>query len=111
MILNYYNNLIQNENVRESLSKLRSQIKNEAEREQLLDLVEEGTILMDLLCHEDAKTRKNAALLLGDLEFNAAKKALISAYEKETTRFVKSAYLIALSKLPLQEYRDFFEAQ
>ena len=111
MILKYYNSLKLNENVRENLSKLRSQIKNEAEREQLLDLVEDGDILMDLLCHEDAKTRKNVALLLGDLEFNAAKKALISAYEKETTRFVKSAYLIALSKLPVKEYRDFFVAQ
>ena len=111
MILGYYNNLKQNENVRESLSKLRSQIKNEAEREQLLDLIEEGTILMDLLSHEDAKTRKNAALLLGDLEFNAAKEALISAYENETTRFVKSSYLIALSKLPVNEYKDFFVAQ
>ena len=111
MILQYYENLKRKENVRESLSKLRSEIKNEAEREQLLDLIEEGTILMDLLCHEDAKTRKNAALLLGDLEFNAAKETLISAYEKETTRFVKSSYLIALSKLPVNEYRDFFVAQ
>ena len=111
MILQYYENLKRKENVRESLSKLRSEIKNEAEREQLLDLIEEGTILMDLLCHEDAKTRKNAALLLGDLEFNAAKEALISAYKNETTRFVKSSYLIALSKLPVNEYRDFFVAQ
>lgn len=111
MILEYYEKLKKKESERESLSKLRSLIKEESEKMQLLELVGDGSILRELLCHEDAKTRKNAALLLGDLALDEAKEALILAYKTETTRFVKSSYLTALSKFSVKEYRDFFMEQ
>ncbi len=59
--------------------------------------------LLELLEHEDAKTRKNAALLLGDLarwlssEETRIPLALYQSYKKEETKFVKSSYLKALA--------------
>ena len=111
MILEFYEKLKQNDNVRESLSKLRSLIKEDEQKEELQKLAGDGRVILALLKHEDAKTRKNAALLLGDLRLESAREALINAYETEATRFVKSAYLTALSKLDVAEYLDFFVSQ
>lgn len=57
------------------------------------------TDLQEFLHSDDAKTRKNAALLLGDLQSQNAVEALFSAYEQEQTRFVRGAYLQALFAL------------
>lgn len=111
MILEYYEKLKQNDKARETLSKLRSLIKEEEARQKLAALAGDGSVILDFLKHEDAKTRKNAALLIGDLKLEQAKEALLHAYEAEQTRFVKSAYLNALSKLNPVEYLDFFKAQ
>lgn len=104
MLENYYKELEKNKNVRENLSLLRSQIRDTEEKQQLLTLVGEGEILIGFLAHEDPKVRKNAALLLGDLELINAAGSLFDAYQKETTLFVRSAYLTALEKVDASAY-------
>lgn len=66
-------------------------------------------MIVDFLSEEDAKTRKNTALLIGDLKLEQAKEALIAAYLNETTLYVKSAYLTALGKLDVRENLEFFK--
>ena len=59
--------IMEKEDVRSLLSELRSRLqKKEVQMAECVDakLVKR---LQNLLLHEDAKTRKNAALLLGDL--------------------------------------------
>lgn len=67
------------------------------------------SMIVDFLSEEDAKTRKNTALLIGDLKLEQAKEALIAAYLNETTLYVKSAYLTALGKLDVRENLEFFK--
>ncbi len=98
-------------NARESLSKLRSLIKEVEQKAALIELAKKDNSILEFLNHEDAKTRKNAALLIGDLQLQEAVDALVTAYEKETTLFVKSAYLTALSKLEVSGHLEFFKAQ
>ena len=109
MIKELYENLVKEDNQRETLSKLRSFIKAEDALAELKALVCEGEILIELLSHEDAKTRKNAALLLGDLQLQNAMYALKEAYEEEKTLFVKSSYLLALSRLDVSELLGYFK--
>lgn len=111
MLEKIYEELEQNINIRENLSKLRGQIKDAEEKTHLLNMVGDGSMLMALLEHDEPKVRKNAALLLGDLGFEEAAGALFCAYEKETTLFVKSSYLNALGKMDASEYLEAFKAR
>ena len=110
MVIELYEKLKQQDSERETLSKLRSLMKEEEEKAKLLHIMGEGALFFALLKHEDAKTRKNVALLLGDLQFQSAKDRLKEAYETETTRFVKSSYLTALSKLDVAEDLELFQS-
>lgn len=111
MVEKYYKELKQNCNLRENLSVLRGAIKEPLQKKKLLDLVGDDTLLVELLAAQDPKVRKNAALLLGDLELQQAAGALLEAYNSETTLFVKSAYLSALANLDVAEHLDFFKAR
>ena len=94
------NELLENKNIRTNLSTLRQMIKDEAKKAELLTQVEEQEALfLSFLQSEDAKTRKNAALLFGDLAYQNAFDALYEAYTTETTLFVKASYLQALGEL------------
>ena len=63
---------------------------------------------------EDAKTRKNAALLLGDLadeiyklsDWEMVRDALWDSYRKEQTKFVWNAYIKALASYDCESLRD-----
>lgn len=91
-------------NSRSNLSSLRQQIKDESKKEQLKNCLEEYSgVFMEYLQDEDAKTRKNAALLLGDVSCQEAVGALLEAYEKETTLFVKASYLQALEQMDVSD--------
>ena len=72
------------EEVRANLISLRAELKkNEKERSVVLKALHaEGNVLIDLLQHEDAKARKNAALILGELPCEEAEEALYEAYVK-----------------------------
>ncbi|MBR5128259.1 MAG: methyltransferase [Roseburia sp.] len=109
MIKELLDTLGRGEKQRETLSQLRSMIKEEAPRAELKKMIGNGEVIIDLLSHEDAKTRKNAALLLGDLQMQCALLKLKEAYEQEKTLFVKSSYLSALSKLDVTELLAFFK--
>ena len=91
-------------NSRSNLSALRQQIKEENKYNQLKNSMEEyRDLFIEYLKDEDAKTRKNAALLLGDLACQESVEALLSAYETEATLFVKASYLQALEQLDVSD--------
>ena len=92
--------LTKGNNVRENLSNLRKMIKEESELEKLKVLLEDKKdLIVGFLQSEDAKTRKNAALLIGDLKWNETVDELFESYKNEKTLFVRSSYLTAISNL------------
>ena len=92
--------LLEEKNIRSNLSSLRQHIKEQEKKDSVLAQVEEKEALfLSFLKHEDAKTRKNAALLLGDLAYQNALDALYDAYVNEETLFVKASYLQAMAEL------------
>lgn len=103
--------LVEQKNIRKNLSILRQQIKDETKKEQQKQILKENeNLLMDFLKNEDAKTRKNAALLLGDIACQNALESLYEAYQLEQTRFVRASYLQAMAELDasqkLPDFRD-----
>ena len=112
MIEQILEKLNQQEEIRESLIQLRAEIKDENQKERLLENDSfDPIILMDFLSDEDPKVRKNAALILGELEIEQSVNAIFHAYQKETTRFVKADYLQALSMLPYASLIDDIQAR
>lgn len=111
MIEKYYEAIQKRENLRENLVGLREQIKDEAAKKQFLSLMGDGQFLLQLLEEEDPKVRKNAAMILGELGQKNAAEALVLAYEREQTLFVKSAYLKALTYLDTTAYQEQFKAR
>ncbi|MFV0465473.1 MAG: methyltransferase [Lachnospiraceae bacterium] len=106
MISKNWTNIILGNELRTSLSGLRAELKDEEQRLEFLQDLKESEIevLISMLKLEDAKTRKNAALLIGDLQLQAAKDILFERYNRENTRFIRADYLIALDKLGAKEY-------
>lgn len=96
--------LTEQTNIRSNLSTLRQQIKDSEKRKQLHALLKnKEELIIAFLKNEDAKTRKNAALLLGDLACQKALEELYQAYQAETTLFVKASYLQAMEALEVAE--------
>ena len=106
MIEKYYEALQKRENLRENLVELRNRMKDETVRKQFASLTGDGRLLLELLEEEDPKVRKNAAMILGELRLAGAADALVTAYEREQTLFVKSAYLKALAYLDITAYQE-----
>lgn len=105
MIIKAWNEIKENKEVRQNLSKIRQEIKGKEKLELFREIIEgEAQQLIDLLSSEDAKTRKNAALLMGDLEKQEFLASVFEAYQKEEQRFVRSSYLSAIGKLDYREY-------
>ena len=111
MIEKYYEALQKRENLRENLVELRKKIKDAAAKEQLMLLIGDGSLLLELLEEEDPKVRKNAAMILGEMEWTGAADALVTAYEREQTLFVKSTYLKALAYLDITAYQERFKTR
>jgi len=113
MIKNLLENIKNGIDVRQNLSQLRQEIKETLKKNELLDLIDEDTELIDLIKHllnsEDAKTRKNVALLMGDLGIEEFCASLYNAYKSEDQMFVKSAYLTALKSFNYFEYLPDFK--
>lgn len=106
-VKNYFEKIKENRDVRQNLSALREAVKAYEKREELLELFDgEPAVLLDKLSSEDAKVRKNTALILGVLGREACREPLIEAYEKEEQRFVRSAYLKGLQGLDCSPYFD-----
>ena len=92
--------LTEHNNIRANLSALRQMVKEADKKALVLEQVtKQENLFLSFLKHEDAKTRKNAALLLGDLVYQNALEALYEAYVSEQTLFVRASYLQALAEL------------
>lgn len=100
MIREIYDNLTANIDVRNNLIKLKQELKQEDNKVAFqYILASNDTWLYGLLESEDAKVRKNVALIMGELKDDAYIKPLLDKYRKEDKLFVKSAYLKGISKL------------
>ena len=100
MLENEFHKLEEKKEIRTTISQIRKEIKKQDSKKAFLELLQgKESMIVAFLSDEDAKTRKNTALLIGDLKLEQAKDALIAAYLNETTLYVKSAYLTALGKL------------
>ncbi|MDD2970889.1 MAG: methyltransferase [Lachnospiraceae bacterium] len=105
-----YEKICNNEEVRQSLSKLRQELKIEENKEKLLKLLDRKyETFTQLLTNEDAKTRKNVALLMGDLACKEFLEPLYEAYCREEQLFIRSSYLQAIKQLDYRPYLDKFK--
>lgn len=96
--------LLEKKNIRSNLSELRKRIKEKEKRDELfLEVEKDEALFYSFLKDEDAKTRKNIALLLGDLKYQNAVEYLYRAYCLEETLFVKSSYLQAMAELDVTD--------
>lgn len=112
MLKNQWENILQDKDTRQSLSKIRQAIKDPTALQQLHNIADGNEeILIKLLQSQDAKTRKNAALLMGDLENNIFLAPIWQAYQNELQRFVKSSYLSAIGKFNYDIYLDDIKEQ
>lgn len=97
----------ENQELRRNLIDMKAELKNGKGLEELKGLFErDPKTLLDLLQSQDAKVRKNAALVLGYLGTKSCREALWRAYEEEAQRFVRSAYLEALKGCDCSEYLE-----
>ncbi len=99
------------EDLRQALAALRKEMKETGQVKEVRTMLRERVDLSSLLKEEDAKTRKNAALLMGDLGLEDMADAIFQAYEGEETRFIKASYLSALSHFDCKSYGDQLQAQ
>lgn len=94
--------------IRQTLSRIRQTIKDEEAFSDFYNMMWDQTeLLIPFLQSEDAKTRKNAALLMGDLAMDDFLEPLFAAYQKEETLFVRSSYLTAMKNF---DYEDLLPA-
>lgn len=95
------------EDVRQKLSLLRKKLRDsKGQKAFLAQIAGEENTLLELLGHEDAKTRKNAALLLGVLGKQEFLEPVYNAYVMESQLFVKSAYLTAMRNFDCGNYME-----
>lgn len=105
MVRDTMNAIIGGVDVRQNLSKLRKEIKDDDQRVALLyQIGVQYDLFRELLTNEDPKVRKNTALLIGDLGIQKLIQDLYDAYQKEDTLFVKSSYLTAMKELDYRAY-------
>lgn len=101
------NQLEEKRNIRQCLSQIRQEIKEEGKRKEFLSWLDgREDLLVALLSHEDAKTRKNAALLMGAAGKPEFLSYLYQAYEAEAQMFVKSSYLTAMEPFDCSQYKN-----
>ncbi|SES70382.1 TRM11 family SAM-dependent methyltransferase [[Clostridium] polysaccharolyticum] len=105
MIRETFDAIVKGENVRQNLSILKQELKEGNNKHALLFHIgsQYNDMFTGLLNHEDAKTRKNAALVMGELGIQDFLEPLYQAYQSETKLFVKSSYLVAIQEL---DYRS-----
>ncbi|MDL2300800.1 methyltransferase [Lachnospiraceae bacterium OttesenSCG-928-D06] len=112
MLKECWQNILQDIDVRQNLSKIREIIRETKDVNLVLMIIkDEEDKLINLLESEDAKTRKNAALLMGDLKEEGFLTPIWQAYEKESMRFIKSSYLSAIGKFDYGVYVDKMKEQ
>lgn len=107
MLRALYEKIQDRQDVRKNLIELKKLLKEESNRIAFIYyLAGDYSLLCELLEEEDAKVRKNVALIMGELGIEAFLEVLYKAYEKEDKLFVKADYLSAISRL---DYRPLLE--
>lgn len=101
-----YEAICRGEEIRANLIELKKTCKDPRVAAELLEGEIDSAVIAGLLGDDDAKIRKNAALLIGELRAQEDAQALYQAYEVEKTRFVRSSYLTALKALDVSDYID-----
>ncbi len=100
-----YRQIEHGEDVRTNLIALRKTIAEENGKRRLAILLGgDFHVLTALLAHQDPKVRKNAALILGEMETEDVLPFLFRAWEEESTMYVRSAYLEAMHALDISPY-------
>lgn len=107
MLRETYERIKNGEEVRKNLIELKSALKEDSNKMALnYYLAGEYDIFYKLLEDEDAKVRKNVALVMGLLGIQEFMGPLYKAYQNEEKLFVKADYLTALKYL---DYRSLLE--
>ncbi|MDD6037771.1 MAG: methyltransferase [bacterium] len=101
-----YEAICEGRDIRANLIVLKNCCKEEASVKELYALQPDWKFLSSFLSDPDAKVRKNVALLLGETNAPNAAADLMNAYRTEETRFVKPAYVQALSMVSVEDYLD-----
>lgn len=100
MITELYDKLVQDAQARQTLIAMKEALRGENGKRERNELIShcggDFSLLLGCLSAKDAKTRKNAALVIGELCVPKLLAPLWQAYAAEETRFVKSAYLSAM---------------
>lgn len=100
MITELYEKLRQDTDMRQNLIAVKELLRGKdgaRERDALVSYCGgDFSVLLACLSAEDAKARKNAALIIGELSVPKLLMPLWEAYGAEQTRFVRSAHLTAL---------------
>ncbi|MDF2944662.1 MAG: methyltransferase protein [Herbinix sp.] len=98
MIRDLLNNIIQKKDIRQNLVQLKALLNEGSNKYALLYQIGNNYAIFDeLLAHEDAKIRKNTALIMGNLAVPCFLEKLYETYQQETQLFVKSSYLKAMT--------------
>lgn len=109
MIREIIKNIEAGKEIRKNLIALKEACKEGAGRHGILYALQNDVqMFYRLLSDTDAKVRKNAAILLGQLGVQESLSYLFEAYQKEETLFVKSSYLKAMRELDYRKYLDSF---
>jgi tRNA G10 N-methylase Trm11 len=105
MIRDTFEKLKEQDNLRENLIQLKAELKIGSNKTALLyHMNNDYNIFYELLGHEDAKVRKNTALIMGELAVPNFLDKLYEAYIGESQLFVKSSYLTGIKKLNFSKY-------
>jgi len=110
MIRDTFENIIQQIDIRKNLIQLRAELKEGFNKAAFLYQVGADYSIFDkLLENEDAKVRKNTALIMGMLAVPHFLDKLYEAYRKEDQLFVKSSYLTAMKAFEYGELIPYFK--
>lgn len=100
MILDTYQLIKDEIDVRKNLIQLKSELKEGQNKSTLLyHMNVDYSLLEKLLIDSDPKIRKNVALIMGELGVPCFTELLFKAYEREEQLFIKSSYLVALNQM------------
>lgn len=100
--------LTNNLDTRQNLIELKSLLKDTSYLKELKNSDNyDLKVFTGLLSHEDAKVRKNSAIVLGILADQQACEPLFNAYTAEQQLFVRSSYLAAMSELDYSQYTSY----
>ena len=105
-------NILQKKNIRENLILIKNQKKDEKVKRSLAYYLEgDYEIFTSLMKHSDPKIRRNAALIMGELEDDDLLPVIFETYKDETTLYIRADLLKAMSNYDYHIYIDEFKVR